>query len=304
MSVSTSSLGCNDAGSPIEARWENAEGSRILPAKFPSRSRRTRHMSLPGHDIRFILSAGRTGTVFLTHRLGERFEHLLCVHEPSPSRAELVLANFRNRFGFGETLLRSLFTSARRRRLDSLEYGEQYLEINPLLCPLADMLHQVEPLRIVHLVREPASWAQSIVNFKARGWRRGIIDYVPFTKPYPWPRPAGWNGMTEFEKALWRWRFCNESILQLRPSCDRYVHLRYEDLFSRDEEAQRHAVGRLLRALGLPDDDDLEWLRPEERLNASERKDVSPITLPSDRVESICGDLMTEFGYTSERASV
>jgi len=253
-----------------------------------------------GNNFRFILSSGRTGTVFLAYRLAARFPHLVCVHEPSPSRLELLLANFRNRYGAGHALLQSIFVTARKRRLAQLTPGQIYLEINPLLCPLTDLVERIHPLHVIHIIREPVSWATSIINFKAAGWRKFIIDYLPLAKPYPFPHPSGWQTMSEFERALWRWRYCNENILRLQPACKHYVRIRYEDLFTENRDQQAETLGLLLDGLDLNPCGDLSWLQAQQRINASRQDIAFASATTSPHVHSICGDLMSQFGYTHD----
>jgi hypothetical protein len=250
------------------------------------------------NNMRFILSSGRTGTLFLAHRLAARFPHLVCAHEPSPSRLELLLANFRNRYGAGHALLQRLFVTVRKRRLAQLTPGQAYLEINPLLCPLTDLVARIHPLHVIHLIRDPISWATSIVHFKAAGWRKLVIDYTPLAKPYPYPYPSGWQKLGEFERALWRWRYCNENILRLQSACQHYVRIRYEDLFTENLDQQAEALGLLLDGLDLDSHGDLAWLQAQQRINASRQDTALVPATSSSHVHSICGDLMSQFGYT------
>src|SRR5262249_53169080 len=116
----------------------------------------------------FVLSAGRTGTVFLAEWLHSHFPEIVAVHEPSPARYELVLANLRNEIGIGGGALRWLFKAARKRRMQRVLPGRGYVEINPLLCPALDLLTEIpQPFNIVHMVRAPLSWAKSITQFRA-----------------------------------------------------------------------------------------------------------------------------------------
>ena len=170
-------------------------------------------------SIGFVLSAGRTGTVFLTDALAHADPPVHAVHEPEGSRSTLVLANMSNAAGVGRRALTRRFQTNLARRLDRLDPDDAYVEFNPMLCACTDVLQSVPgPLRVVHLVRSPAPWVRSILAFRASGWRRHVIEHTPFANPYPWPRPAGWLRMDRVERALWRWRYCNEQLLALEGS--------------------------------------------------------------------------------------
>ena len=244
----------------------------------------------------FVLSAGRTGTVALAKRLGELLPSAVVVHEPAPAQLELLIGNLRNDTGFGSDLATWLFLQTRRRRLERLPSDSGYVEINPLLCPIIDLLPALKvPFNVVHMVRQPATWAQSITAFGASARYRAVIDFIPFAKPYPHPRPQGWSGMSETERALWRWRVCNERILALRSQCAAYALVRYEDVFSNDADRRAESLAEVLRLMPV---------RPTSRtasIDMSERHNPAPnarvAAVAPDIVRVVCGELAGQFGY-------
>lgn len=245
----------------------------------------------------FVMSAGRTGTLFLTKALKQLFPESHIEHEPPFSRYEMMLGNFRNRAGIGGGLLRWAFVESRRARLKKLKPGGAYVEINPFLCPIADLLPEIGlPLRILHIVREPVDWARSIMSFKASPRFRPFIDLAPFAEPYPHPWPAGWATKDKFVRTLWRWRYCNEQILTLSRRTEAYAFIRYEDLFS--ECGYRAALNTLFLTLSLPPVTDFEWFQIDDRLNAAPPTGSNAeMTVDPEIVQSICGNLQREFGY-------
>lgn len=144
------------------------------------------------------------------------------------------------------------------------------------------------------MVRDPAAWAASIVTFKASARLRNLIDYIPLAKPYPTPRPAGWRAMNAYERALWRWNWCNGRIGELQALSDAYALVRYEDLFSPDERLRTNALHVIGTTLGL-----------QEPLKAGAeiikmRVNPSPAQTPPADMESarrICGKLASAYGY-------
>lgn len=244
----------------------------------------------------FVLSAGRTGTVALAKRLGALFPTAAVRHEPSPARLELLLGNLRNETGLGLTVVRTLFLRTRRRRIDRLPADNVYVEINPMLCPIADLLPELGiPFTVIHMVRHPATWAQSITAFGASSPFRAIIDYIPFAKPYPRPRPAGWSAMEEQERALWRWRECNDRILALRPKCAGYALVRYEDLFSADVDLRAAAFEQVAQMIPGDPVDQKSSIDTAERHNPRPGSKIA--ALPPGMVQAVCGDLARRFGY-------
>lgn len=243
--------------------------------------------------LRYVLSAGRTGTVFLERLMNRKIEGVVARHEPSETRYQMMLANLRNDWGIGHRLLACLFERSRSRR--NAAAGPCYVEINPFLCPMTDLVpRQGHALRIVHVVRDPAEWAGSITSFKASSRFRRVIDYIPFAKPYPAPRPEGWRAMDEYERALWRWNWCNARIAMLRDACDAYLLVRYEDLFSPDEATRLETLRIIGETLALPGP--LVASAAEMDLRANAFNDSSR-RFDRKAAQRICGQLARTYGY-------
>ncbi len=248
-----------------------------------------------GADARplyYILSAGRTGTVFLEKLIKTHCSDVIAEHEPSPSRYLMMLGNLRNDTGW---LTRTTRRFAQKHR-DTLHCApQQYIEINPFLCPVTDLLADTNrPLRIVHMLREPGAWAHSMTTFKASTKYRHIIDFVPWAKPFPAPRPDNWSRLSPFEKSLHRWNWCNERIAALAPLADSYVQIRSEDMFSKDADIQRSTLQSISDTLdlGLPSD------ISQDELNTKVNPAPNGIDLRDAKAEkAICGAVASKFGY-------
>ena len=150
-------------------------------------------------------------------------------------------------------------------------------------------------MSVVHLVREPGSWASSNTAFRAPTVFWPFIDFVPLAKPYPHPRPAGWSGLSELERAVWRRRFCNERILALRPQCQSYAIVRYEDLFSSNPNQRAATLHNLLSQLPVDFDGDTSSIDMSMTVNPSPPATLGGVDKAA--IQAICGDLMPEFGY-------
>lgn len=244
----------------------------------------------------FVLSAGRTGTVFLTRTLPEHVPGLHCVHEPEGSRTNLMRGNLMALTGWGREALSERIAAGIAERFAATPTGQRYVEVNPMLCPMADLLPElVEPLEVVHLVRHPVSWVRSIRAFRASGVRRHLIDFVPLANPAPVPRPDGWLGFDPVHQALWRWRACNEAIEAIAGRCMSYTRLRYEDLFLADEGMRETSVRRLIAALGVEAPRDLTPLLTAPRANRA--PEAQPVQVPEAQVRRVCGALLDRYGY-------
>jgi hypothetical protein len=117
---------------------------------------------------------------------------------------------------------------------------------------------------------------------------------VRFGKPYPAPRPPGWGKLGNYERALWRWNWCNGRIEQLRPACEAFVTVRYEDLFAADESSRTATMRDITNALGIGELVHAHLANMSERANASTARQAI-----ADRsaAAAICGALARAYGY-------
>ena len=241
---------------------------------------------------RYILSAGRTGTVFLERLIREYEPTIKVEHEPSPSRYLMMLGNLRNDWGTARSLTSRWSQAQQSARHLS---GKSYIEINPFLCSVADTLPmQGRELRVLHIIRHPADWARSITTFKASANLRSVIDYVPFSKPYPSPRPANWRQLGNYEKALWRWTWCNTKIEQLKPFTSHYVCIRYEDMFSETARTRMDTLNKLYKIFELKNMPKVDDPIFKARLNPAP---ISSDARNEAAEKEICGPLAKTYGY-------
>ncbi len=247
----------------------------------------------PAEPWRYILSAGRTGTVFLEQLFAQYAPDVTACHEPAPTRYQMMMGNLRNDFGILDRPTKAWVRRSRAQRAKAARGA--YIEINPFLCAVTDALPDpARALRVVHIVREPSDWAQSMTVFKASSRYRGVIDYIPFAKPFPAPRPEGWHRLSQFDRNLWRWVWCNTRILELQGACAHFITIRYEDLFDADHGTRRAAIARIFDAFALDMPGEIDWAMFERRINPA------PSEAPGfdhSAVAAITGPLARRLGY-------
>ncbi|RKT35264.1 hypothetical protein BXY70_1295 [Roseovarius halotolerans] len=230
--------------------------------------------------------------MFLENLIARHCPGVTAEHEPSPSRYLMMLGNMRNDWGVMACATRRL-----ARYHQEKHHGKpgKYIEINPFLCPVTDLLAATPaPIRIVHMLRSPGAWAQSMTTFKASTRYRHVIDYVPFAKPYPAPRPKDWNRLSPFAKGLHRWNWCNTRIAALEPVAQSYIRVRCEDLFSEDPERSRTVLAGIFATLDLPFPERLASEEFQLRVNPAPQGDDLRDP-PLER--AICGKVAAAFGY-------
>jgi hypothetical protein len=245
------------------------------------------------------LHSPRTGTVFLTHWINSNAGTEIAVHEPPFSRAAYLLGNLFAYRGWSRSGLVSLYMAIRKRRLIE---SKGYIELNPFLCPIADLLADTScKLKVAHLVRDPRTWVPSLISHEASGRRRFLIRKVPFNMPREREFDQEWRTMTLIEKMLWRWSSFNRRISTLEHGDCQYEWFRYEDLFSGDAETRDKSRGRLLQFLDLAPTASPVDTHPGRQINASLKNPQFEFSNWTGReikfMEDVAGDQMRRFHY-------
>jgi hypothetical protein len=247
----------------------------------------------------FVLSTGRTGTVFLTHLLQQQYPKWMIVHEPSPSRGQYLLGNFSEYMPSIKGSLLKWFKISRQYALRINSGKSGYVEINPMLCPLTDIIPEVfQTLRVVHIVRNPREWVESMTQFKASAQFRKIIDYVPFNHPAARGKVGDHAKLNEFNRLIWRWKIFNENIAKLEKHCEKYVLIKFEDLVGGNLQVKQKCMSEIIQTLGIDDDPDVSWYINPPSLNVRPDKSQYDFSqFSNDKLRVVCGELMGKYGY-------
>ncbi len=201
-----------------------------------------------------------------------------------------------------EGAARRMFVANRRRVLAGLAPGRVRIEINPFLHPLAPVLHElVRPLRVVHLVRDPRDWIRSMANFGAAGWRRHVIEFVPFARTVHPEARSRWRSLDTISRFAWRWRLANEQLRASGAHAEHYCLIRYEDLFSEERSLAQATARRLFDSMPPRDSGGELDANRERRVNPSRGGKVGPWQHwpreTQQRVMEICAPLLAPMGY-------
>jgi hypothetical protein len=184
-----------------------------------------------------------------------------------------------------------------------------YVESNNFLHGFLDVLDDIfERPRIVHIVRDPRTYIRSWINF---GVFRGIKGLAGQFWKY-WllkpellsPRPAfRWNAMGQQERIAWYWTAINRELNRGRELFgDRYIRLRFEDIFAPDNRP----MDNLAQWLGLPARTNPQATLAAEKVNRSRRNLCPPFEqwdrLTQEKVLNQCRELMDLYGYNAPAA--
>ncbi|HET6924804.1 MAG TPA: hypothetical protein VFH39_03175 [Candidatus Saccharimonadales bacterium] len=270
----------------------------------------------PAPNSVFILSTGRTGTVYLADLLNQ-LDGVVALHEPKPSR---VLNAWTTAFLEGRIsvdFMTAALAGKRRKTFKNVHAKRLYVESNNFIAGFADALGAVfdDPV-VVHLVRDPRDFITSLTNRgDDRGIRKLFNKYVPYWAYVPeGVKKRQLNALT---RAAYRWVAINEYLDDFGTRSRNCHFFKFEDVFDREHPDQLH---ELLRAIGLTNRDisRLDFAaksrpaqprfslldRPSDSANRSKHAAMAPwrewTAAERQEVDRICGPLMRRYGYGSE----
>lgn len=300
-------------------RQSSSGGSQTAPLflRLVTPMLRARSVSAlrPAPKTTFVLSTGRTGTVYLADLLNQ-LDGVVALHEPKPSR---VLNAWTTAFLEGRVAARFMTAAlfAKRRKTLKNVRAELYVESNNFIAGFADALHDVfETPTVIHLVRDPRDFATSLTNRGDDIGLRGFFNrYIPCWAYVPDGLKK--RQLTQLTRPAYRWVAINEYLSAYGKGRQNYHFFKFEEVFDKNDQTE---LKRLLRAIGLnakqiaeldfeakarSDQPKFSLLdRPSTSANASKYQ-----AMPKWRdwsaeqkrtFDKICGPLMREYGYGDE----
>lgn len=271
----------------------------------------------PGAQTVFVLSTGRTGTVYLADLMAQ-LDGVVSVHEPKPSR---VLNAWTTAFLEGHVaddyMATALYTK-RQKAMGRLQ-AQLYVESNNFIAGFAEALEQVfENPTIIHIVRDPRDFATSLTNRGDNvGIRRFFNEHVPYWAYVP--KGLRKRDLTPLTRPLYRWQAINSYLSAYGEGRPNYHYFKFEDIFDKKQPGE---LRRLLSAMGATKQqiDQLDFAaqprahqprfslldRPASSANASKYSDMAPWrewnSSEAKTCQDICGQLMERYGYGDEPA--
>lgn len=207
----------------------------------------------------FIISTGRTGTKFFETFFRQVDTGIYSVHEPYPDLFQEGINKVR--YGYSSDDIKKnifLIRSAYLKEI-SRERPRIYVESNPFLPPVLDEIYEVFPkAKFIYISRDPKSYLNSALNkspgddgvsfFYAENDTRKRITAKDIKDKYE----KRWEEFSREEKILWYWNYCNLSIIDFfeRKRPDK-LHLKFEDIFSKDIDTKKDSIERILDFMNL-----------------------------------------------------
>lgn len=245
----------------------------------------------------YILSTGRAGTTFLYKFFSEFYPELEVTHQTSWSRLLNIAGNLPLGLTTNARLVSVLHSILKRGKIPSST-------VDPLLSvSICNMIltDRIKDYKVIHLVREPGSFAKSFMSWKSASVKRSFLHHIlPFWQPSPvfhGPGLLDWLRMTKEENFLWIWNYKNSLFRHIEMGTS-YKRIRMEDLTSSEgNEVWKDLITFL----------DLPQREIDFRKLSSRRENASPSDMNRQKgagnegdnstEQKYCGPLSREFGY-------
>ena len=188
----------------------------------------------------FLVSTGRTGTMFFKDYFDKHHSHICSKHEPFPDLQDAGIKYFNSSL---ETKIREF---KRHRALINKNLIENnftyYLESNNKLSPFLEAIKYVyQDYRIIHIVRNPKDLIRSfmIEHTLIKGAKVDIPVYSSHDlRPRLTPdlfeskeNKLKWLKADRFEKLCWYWSTYNNYILDQINDDPKAITVKFEDVF-------------------------------------------------------------------------
>jgi len=258
--------------------------------------------------VAVLLSTGRTGTMALAHYMDEAYSDVRALHEPRPCRHLRFLSNLHLAGKVSGRTLVDIYAASRRRLFKRTDQPI-YVESNNFLHGYLDVMDEMfDAPRIVHIVRDPRTFVRSWINFGVFAGLKGfVVKNVPYWLCKPElledNPPKRWNQMLPVERIAWYWSRLNGQLDRGRELFgDRYIRLRFEDVFAPDGQT----LAELIDWLDLPPRPGLVEQSRSRRVNASKEGGFPKYPdWPAEWkriLHDYCGKQMAEYGYEPDPA--
>jgi hypothetical protein len=259
-------------------------------------------MGMP-EKVVFVLSTGRTGTKTLAEGLAG--DGILSPHQPPFSRFLTIASNYHLNGWLSRGAVEWLVTRVREPQILNADC-RYYVQVFSLDYLPAKIISEKYPnVYIVHIVRDARAFVRSYLNWmqsrvKSLVANKVVVGWHPsgyFTGEMSWQQ---WRGMDAFERVCWHWTYKNGLLESLFAGGDRYLRVRFEDLFS---EGGPKTLNQTLGFLGIPWEERFRTMLRRRR-NVSCPKSCPPWESWSHgrkrRLADICGEKMSEYGYLDQ----
>jgi len=227
-------------------------------------------------ELTFILSTGRTGTMFFQDYINNTCPGFKCLHEPKPSRRFIFLSNLYQANKISSSYFYNVYAKSRKELLNSF-YEENYVESSNFMAGGVFALNQhIKDIKILHIVRHPLTYVKSHLDYGYwKGYKQMIRRFMPYSvERLPLSIQQRQNPILVLYS---RWKKVNEMIENYKES-NNYLLVKFEDIFKADEDIQLDKLNEIRLFLGSQSCSKaelLKWINTPK--NTSKKKDTDTL---------------------------
>ena len=258
------------------------------------------HLSSKSQKAFFVLSAGRCGTLTLTHLLATA-SNARVWHHPQPDPIKEALLAYWGRIDKRKEFWKARYPIIHKTWPEGLIHGETDL----LMTPFCDIItKEIPDSKFIILVRDPRDFVRSGMRrnyYHGHPWDFGRLRPQEDTEDF-----ESWSKLDQFGKVCWLWNKTYENINQIitRIEKDRVITVRFEDLVAGTEKTEE--IFNFLSLEGFDDRKIQELI--SHKFNAQVGGSFTkPEDWPAQLNETLwnlCGPIAEQFGYSRDYKEV
>ncbi len=251
--------------------------------------------------LSFILSSGRTGTVFINKVISD-LPNISSCHERNGKIVRILSHIYLH---YHNKLVKQIAIKMISNNLVNLE-SAIHIEINNMAKAfIGDVFNKFSDSNYIHIVRDPRSYVVSTVNWANNKIFSSFLRLnFPFWAPKPKHFSLGQDKQSRlFEIAVNNWKISNSHYLSLKNKTKKYYLLKFEDLVVDPV----NFIMKILKISGYEQWDNRKLI--QEAVKQAPKNESIKKVFPDwpnwdDKyalyLHKHCGDLMKEFGYGQE----
>jgi len=227
-------------------------------------------------NVSFILSTGRTGTMFFQDYINGTCKNFRCIHEPTPSRRFIFLSNLYQANKISSKVFYDIYQKSRKKLFSTIE-DENYIESSNFMSGGVFALnHHINDIKILHIVRHPQTYVKSHLDYGYwKGYKQIVRRFVPYSVEN---LPLSIKQRQDPIMVLYsRWKQVNNMIEKYKAS-NNYLLVRFEDVFKADDETKLSKLSEISNFFGsevLTSTELLKWVKNPK--NTSKKKNTDSL---------------------------
>jgi len=226
-------------------------------------------------NVSFILSTGRTGTMFFQDYINGICTNFKCLHEPKPSRRFIFLSNLYQANKISSKTYCRIYLNTRKELFKTLTESNYIESSNFMAGGVFALNHHIKGIKILHIVRHPQTYVKSHLDYGYwKGYKQIIRRFAPYSvEKLPLSALQRQNPVLVLYS---RWKMVNNMIEKYKETND-YLLVRFEDVFKSDDDTKLIKLNEINDFLGnkaLTSAELLQWVKKPKNISKKRNTDV------------------------------